>query len=564
MIRTRFTKYLCLTLSMGIIPSVTFADDLALVITNGNYGSGVATRPVTLRHNGLVEAYQDQGYAVIEGKNVSADDLQTLLTDFIDQVDGKDRVVVHLSGQLAHFGQQGWFLPVDVRGDSLSEIAFGAPTTNLMLTLLADHPGRSAFIAALYAGNGIAEPLAPGLGELDIPQGVLVLSGAEDEVNDVVLLELLSSDASVAEVLANKDRLKISGFVSPDMSFATPPVAVDTPTIIVETATATVEPTPSADAEEDRTAYLEALVLQNALWATAVNSNLIADYQEYLRQYPTGLFAESARAKVIELDVPEPPSAEELEQELNLSRNSRRTIQENLTYLGHDTNGIDGIFGTGSRAAIVAWQRAEDIEITGYLTAEQIIDLQDKSDALRLKTEREDRDYWAATGDNGGKTELQLYLDRYANGIFAAEARAKLRTIEREEREAADREAWVIADELDTIAAYQSYLSNHRNGIYAEVAQARLVALEADAAPEADVPTPDTDVARAAEQRLNLNAGTRLLIEGRLRGLGFNPGNVDGSFDATTRDAIRSYQASRGLPPTGFLNASTVQALLLG
>ena len=63
--------------------------------------------------------------------------------------------------------------------------------------------------------------------------------------------------------------------------------------------------------------------------------------------------------------------AAQVEAELRLSRDQRRAIQAGLTRQGFDTRGVDGIFGRGTRAAITAWQRANDAQPTGYLTAAQ-------------------------------------------------------------------------------------------------------------------------------------------------------------------------------------------------
>lgn len=63
--------------------------------------------------------------------------------------------------------------------------------------------------------------------------------------------------------------------------------------------------------------------------------------------------------------------AAQVEAELRLSRDQRRAIQAGLTRQGFDTRGVDGIFGRGTRAAIAAWQRANDAQPTGYLTAAQ-------------------------------------------------------------------------------------------------------------------------------------------------------------------------------------------------
>lgn len=57
------------------------------------------------------------------------------------------------------------------------------------------------------------------------------------------------------------------------------------------------------------------------------------------------------------------------EADLRLTRDQRRAVQAGLTRRGFDTRGVDGVFGRGTRAAIAAWQRANDAPETGYLTA---------------------------------------------------------------------------------------------------------------------------------------------------------------------------------------------------
>ncbi|HXH08390.1 MAG TPA: peptidoglycan-binding protein [Alphaproteobacteria bacterium] len=48
----------------------------------------------------------------------------------------------------------------------------------------------------------------------------------------------------------------------------------------------------------------------------------------------------------------------------------------------------------------------------------------------------------------------------------------------------------------------------------------------------------------------------------RLKAAGFNPGFSDGVLGPRTREALRRYQASQGLPTTGLLDEPTQQALL--
>jgi len=50
----------------------------------------------------------------------------------------------------------------------------------------------------------------------------------------------------------------------------------------------------------------------------------------------------------------------------------------------------------------------------------------------------------------------------------------------------------------------------------------------------------------------------------RLKAAGFDPGPLDGVFGQRTREALRRYQASRGLPTTGQLDEATRQLLMRG
>jgi peptidoglycan hydrolase-like protein with peptidoglycan-binding domain/uncharacterized caspase-like protein len=67
---------------------------------------------------------------------------------------------------------------------------------------------------------------------------------------------------------------------------------------------------------------------------------------------------------------PSPPRAADLEP--SFSDSERKLIQESLQALGFYNGAIDGDFGLGTRAAIAAYQRDNDLEPTGYLTSQQV------------------------------------------------------------------------------------------------------------------------------------------------------------------------------------------------
>jgi peptidoglycan hydrolase-like protein with peptidoglycan-binding domain len=50
-------------------------------------------------------------------------------------------------------------------------------------------------------------------------------------------------------------------------------------------------------------------------------------------------------------------------------------------------------------------------------------------------------------------------------------------------------------------------------------------------------------------------------IQGRLKVDGYYPGKIDGIIGDSTKDAIRAFQAERGLPTTGHVGPKTYKAL---
>ena len=65
-------------------------------------------------------------------------------------------------------------------------------------------------------------------------------------------------------------------------------------------------------------------------------------------------------------------SAAQVEASLGLTRTQRTNIQRQLTQIGYDAGVADGLWGSRTRAAITAWQRANRQSQTGYVTAAQV------------------------------------------------------------------------------------------------------------------------------------------------------------------------------------------------
>ena len=94
-----------------------------------------------------------------------------------------------------------------------------------------------------------------------------------------------------------------------------------------------------------------------------------------------------------EPEMPEPPPGAPSLKPLQVgSRGDRvRALQEDLNALGYSTNGIDGIYGQGTKRAILAFQQEHGMPVTGIADA-ATIDAVDKAadDPARTRIDRSD------------------------------------------------------------------------------------------------------------------------------------------------------------------------------
>jgi hypothetical protein len=75
-------------------------------------------------------------------------------------------------------------------------------------------------------------------------------------------------------------------------------------------------------------------------------------------------------------------AAEAKENDLAFSNRDRAVVQRKLWLLGYNPQGVDGIFGPKSRAAISSWQDAQGLPATGYLDDKQVAHINSTSGDL--------------------------------------------------------------------------------------------------------------------------------------------------------------------------------------
>lgn len=532
------------------------AEDLALVIVNAEYD-----RVRDLDGNGLdqtfEDALEDAGFRVFAGADLTGPQMQRLAGEFAAAAgdsDEDDRIVVVLSGHLAGSAADGWLLGREVQVPNAFGVGAAALPFSPLAEIAARAPGQAVLMVAdpereVEVGAGLQGGTAP----LPAPQGVTVAQGEIEGLLDFLRDGLLQPGMSYAEAIDEAGRdVTVSGYVSAASGLLPDEGAAPAP-----------RPQPPREESTDTG--------EIAYWSAVRDIGTVEALRSYLERYPDGKFAADARRLIDDAVTAPQRRAEAAEAALELSRDQRRQIQRNLSLIGFDPRGIDGIFGPATRTAIGAWQKAKGFDATTFLTARQIQDIQTAANARaaelereaaerRAAEERQDRAYWRDLGEGRDEAALRAYLKRYPDGIFSDVARDRLAQIEDDRAGQVRREvrqAWRGAQEADNIAAYQSFLERYPDTPFEDAARARIAELEDQNRNSAEV-----EQARQEETGVAGNTVTRLLVERRLQQIGFDPGAVDGAFDEAARRAIRRFQRDQGVPITGYVTRETMVRLL--
>lgn len=535
-------RHILLTAFLAVLALPLRAENIALVLEGSDYRS-LANPSGTQVADQARGVLTRAGFEVVIARDMPIGDLRAELAALQSRIADGDiaRLVIIAAGWFASSDSGAWFLATDadtpglatvdgagLRLDTIMELA--ATVTDSAQLWLVQPPTRDL-------EGGLGHGVRPGLPErLAVPRSVAALRGDASTVL-AGLDAVLQPGTTLSEALAATRALSAEGFVptlAPFLPEGYAPVAL-------------------ADREA---------------WEDARQADTEDAYRAYLGQYPNGLNAQEARDRIEALR----SSPERIEDDLALSRDERRAIQRDLTTLGYNTRGIDGLFGPGSRGAIAAWQAHSDLPETSYLTRDQIFQLagqaarrsaqiEAEERERRLALEQADRAYWDGTGAGRDEPGLRAYLERYPDGIFATLARERLAAIDAEARVQADRVAWARAQSANTLRGYRRYVAEFPDGQFVALARERIADLRpAPEPPEPPVPAPGA--AEAQEARLNLPLAVRLLVERRLQQSGLEPGPVDGNLDQDSRRAISAAQRQFNLPVTGYLSQALLDAML--
>ncbi len=405
---TILLSLMCMALSV----SAAKADRrVAFVVGNGAYKNVAQLPNPPIDAKAMAATLRNVGFEVIEGSNLSRDQMTEKLLDFGRKAQGSDVAVFYYAGHGIAVGGSNYLLPVDADIKSEMDVKLGA-AINIDLTLdqtMGDAKVKLVFLdacrdnpfAAKIKSNSATRSVnvQSGLAEMKSGEGTLIafatgpgqtaLDGQEgnnspftraliDNITKpgVEIQQAMTSVRAQVNEETHKGQLpwghtNLIGAVYLNPAQQTQQVANAAPT-----ASSSSAPTAAAASSSSDGVELE-------YWRSVKETNKPEELNAYLSAYPNGQFKALALARLAAIQNGPSTTTRNLnagvdpatftddasqltEDQIGLDKGQRRDVQHRLNGLGFDTK-VTGAFNDETRTVLKRWQAARGYPSTGYL-----------------------------------------------------------------------------------------------------------------------------------------------------------------------------------------------------
>jgi hypothetical protein len=417
---------------------------VALVIGNAAYKVAPKLANPVLDAKAIAETFRHLGFKVVEGYDLSSQEMRSTLSEFSTALAGSDGAVVYYAGHGVAFDSENYLLPIDIDLKTPTDLDLNAISVSQLLrqmrreeranVIILDACRDNPFAAELERGRNRGVVGHRGLNRIegDLARGALIAFASDPNATALdgeagehspftkALIDHLGDQGVAIDTVMQRVRSEVwqatknqqlpwvNTSIIGEFDLNPAPDASRT-TVVVPDAAAAPPPAP-APPPVDRQAT------ENLLWESAQHSNLVGDYQAYLAAFPNGVFAAMARNRIAVLaTVQSPPPApavapapvsapaptiapapapapaspvvakaepgpEEIEKSLDLGFAGRKELQLRLIALKYDPGPPDGAFGDRVRAAVREWQKRRNLSPTGYFDSSEVASLKSESE----------------------------------------------------------------------------------------------------------------------------------------------------------------------------------------
>jgi uncharacterized caspase-like protein len=401
---TLLASLMCMALSI----SAAKADRrVAFVVGNGSYRNVAQLPNPPIDAKAMASTLRNVGFEVIEGSNLTRDQMTEKLLDFGRKAQGSDVAVFYYAGHGIAVGGSNYLLPVDADIKSEMDVKLGA-AINIDLTLeqtMGDAKVKLVFLdacrdnpfAAKIKSNSATRSVnvQSGLAEMKSGEGTLIafatgpgqtaLDGQEG--NNSPFTRALIDNITKPGVEIQQAMTSVRAQVNEETHKGQLPwghtnligavYLNPAPTTEIANAAPTAAGiVPAATAGSSDGVELE-------YWRSVKESNKPEELNAYLSTYPNGQFKALALARLAAIKSGPSTTTRNLnagvdpatftddstqltEDQIGLDKGQRRDVQRRLNGLGFDTK-VTGTFNDETRAVLKRWQAARGYPSTGYL-----------------------------------------------------------------------------------------------------------------------------------------------------------------------------------------------------
>lgn len=322
----RMIAAILMLLALLVSPAMA-GQRVALVIGNGAYQSVAPLANPRADAEAMAAALRELGFEVELGLDLDLQGMRQAARAFADDLPGADVALFFYAGHGMQVYGQNYLLPVDATLKSATDLDFEAFSAELILSQMERWPAvkivmldacrNNPFAVRLSRSMGssrAASALSRGLAPIEAAGGMLVAyatdpgdvaadgEGGHSPFTAALLANISAPGVEINTMLARvradvyratngQQRPWTETSLIGEFYMAAKPV-------IPPAETASAPPLTSLPALDG----LDPRRIELALWQAAEKKGMVADYQEYLRQYPEGIFAQIAKNRIAALE----------------------------------------------------------------------------------------------------------------------------------------------------------------------------------------------------------------------------------------------------------------------
>jgi hypothetical protein len=403
-------RLLIIALSViGILASSNVANAerrVAFVVGNGAYKNVAPLPNPSIDARSMATVLRKVGFDVVEGTNLTRDQMTERLLEFGDKAQGAELAVFFYAGHGIAISGTNYLLPVDADVKSEMDVKLGS-AINVDVTL--DQTMRDAKVKLVFLDACRDNPFAAkirssatsrsvnvqrGLAEMKSGEGTLIafatgpgqtaLDGKEG--TNSPFTRALIDNITKPGVEIQQAMTQVRAQVNEETNKGQLPWGHTNLIGSVYLNPAAARPAASA-AEAPKTPVFSTSAASDVeleFWRSIKDSNKPEELDAYVTNYPNGQFKSLALARIASLqDGSSTTTTRNLtkgidpatftdeatlltEDQIGLDKGQRRDVQRQLTGLGFDTK-VSGKFDDSTRAVIRRWQAARGYPSSGFL-----------------------------------------------------------------------------------------------------------------------------------------------------------------------------------------------------